>query len=637
MSRARATLTVARPTPAHVVTAPATVAPVAPVAPVASAVDPQWLAYIRNQYAVHNVLGPRPQLAFWVVRWDGKRGLEWLEQTAPVDRPKPFHFEIFFGKESLRDEHYLEAIDEARKTRQVVVKELFGFGDLFYALPADPDGRTFLFAGQFCCAQPTWDSLSEQWRQLTGLEPASGNQDFAEFVTMALDLPVLEPPLLEAIKRFAKLHAEYLGSTRNPTLAARIDALNSETISRLWPMEDWIEKAIGVDKFMPPPWYHEGDLTDWMKEGMGITRLPTTALALMPVASRTETLNPVQVVVRNAQVQRACIELAREMPETAATRLQEYGVAILTSAQRTKSQTRARNELRERAEKFQAFLRERFNVRALVGIGQTVAPGSPLHPSLRGAVQALHMCVQTEEDLLFYDKHPSEKELRYGDLQKAANVLMEAADRENQAEIRVASDRYVRLVLSYSDERIEVVRSLFLATLFHLFGRVERRYPMRTDARDQFADDLTMKLEEAQSLYQVIECFGEALQRLCFVASKALHGPKVIRIEATLQYLRQNFAERLRLPDVARKAGFSVPAFVRVFKEATGTSFLAFVRALRVDFAKRLLTTTHMTTEQIAQSSGFQSQHHLIRSFKKVMGQTPGSYRHDHAIQHVDS
>jgi AraC-like DNA-binding protein len=268
-----------------------------------------------------------------------------------------------------------------------------------------------------------------------------------------------------------------------------------------------------------------------------------------------------------------------------------------------------------------------------VGIGPTVAAGSPLHASLRGAVQALHMCVQTEEDLLFYDKLPADEELRYADLQKAANTLMETADRENQAEIRLASDRYVRFVLSYSDERIEVVRSLFLATLFQLFNRIERRYPMRTDARDQFADDLTLRLEDAGSLYQVIDCFGEALQRLCVVSSKALQGPKVVRMEATLQYLRRNFAESLRLPEVARKAGFSVPAFARVFKEATGTSFLAYVRNLRVESAKGLLTTTHMTTEQIAQSSGFQSQHHLIRSFKKVMRQTPGAYRLEHALR----
>jgi transcriptional regulator GlxA family with amidase domain len=59
---------------------------------------------------------------------------------------------------------------------------------------------------------------------------------------------------------------------------------------------------------------------------------------------------------------------------------------------------------------------------------------------------------------------------------------------------------------------------------------------------------------------------------------------------------------------------------------------LACVRNLRVEAAKGLLTTTHMTTEQIAQSSGFQSQHHLIRSFKKVMRQTPGAYRLEHAL-----
>lgn len=599
--------------------------------------EPAWLTELRTAYAVHNVVGIRSELPFWLIRWDGKRGLEWMDLGDPKDRPKPFHFEIYFGKEALRDEHYLEAIDQARRTKQVVLRQLFGFWDLFYALPADPDGRTFLFAGQFCCEQPTWDSLSEQWLELTGLKPASANQDFVEFVRMALSLPVLETPLLDAIKRFVKLYAEYLGNNRGAALAARIDAVNSEAISRLWPIEDWIDRAIGENKFLLPPWYHEGDLTDWMKEGMGISRLPTTALALMPVAARTEALNPVQSMVRNAQIQRACIELAREMPETAATRLQEYGVAILTSAQRGKSPARARIELRERAEKFQAFLRDRFGVRSLVGIGPTVAPGSPLHPSLRGAVQALHMCVQTEEDLLFQDQDPSDGELRYGDLQKAANAVMEAADRENPAEVRLASDRYVRSVLSYSHERIEVVRSLFLATLFQLFARIERRYPMRTDARDQFVDDLTVRLESAQSLYEVIEGFRESLQRLCFVSSKALHGPKVIRIEATLHYLRQNFAERLRLPEVARKAGFSVPAFVRVFKEATGTSFLAFVRALRVESAKKLLTTTQMTTEQIAQSSGFQSQHHLIRSFKKVMGQTPGAYRAQHTLEPIEA
>src|SRR4051812_4240802 len=95
---------------------------------VASTAEPQWLVHVRTSYAVQNVVGTRSDLPFWLVRWDGKRELEWMELGDPEERPKPFHFEIYFGKESLRDEHYLEAIDEARKTKQVVLKQLFGFG-----------------------------------------------------------------------------------------------------------------------------------------------------------------------------------------------------------------------------------------------------------------------------------------------------------------------------------------------------------------------------------------------------------------------------------------------------------------------------------------------------------------------------
>jgi transcriptional regulator GlxA family with amidase domain len=123
--------------------------------------------------------------------------------------------------------------------------------------------------------------------------------------------------------------------------------------------------------------------------------------------------------------------------------------------------------------------------------------------------------------------------------------------------------------------------------------------------------------------------FEECLGQLWRFASQALEGPKSMRLTTTLQFLKDNFHEQLKLPEVARKAGFSVPAFSRVFRQATGTSFLAYVRSLRVNHAKRLLRTTSLSIEQVAQASGFQSQHHLIRSFKKVTHQTPGHYRRE--------
>jgi AraC-like DNA-binding protein len=600
----------------------------------AESASPDWMTGIQAAYAVHNVVAARPELPFWLIRWDGDRALEWIELTTPDGRKKPFHFEIFFGKEAQRDEHYLKALAEAAGEDRAVLGELFGFCDLFYALPADGSRRTFLLAGQFCRAQPDWEGLSTQWRQLSGLEPASANPDFVAFVRMALGLPVLEAPLQHAVGEFMKLWAAHLtASEDDATLATQINDLNREYFSNHWPIEDWIDNVISPDKFQLSPWYYEGKLTDWMKEGLGISRLPTTALALMPVDARTEALDPVQALVRNAQIQRACIAFARGMPDTAATRLQDYGVSLITSTEPGKGAARARVELRELAQEFQRFVKDRFHTRCFVGIGNTLSPGSTLHPSYREAILALHMCAQLEEDILFFEEHPSAQALRYADLQRAADALTDAFERGSNIETRLASDRFVQIVLSYSTERIEVARSQFLALLFQLFRRVERRHPLPTDARDAVANDLTSRLEHAASLYEVIEAFKEALQRLGLMASKPVHGPKVLRLEATLRYLRENFRESLRLPEVAKKAGFSVPVFTRAFKQATGTSFLAYVRSLRVEHAKRLLATSQMTTEEIAQVCGFQSQHHLLRSFKKVARQTPGAYRKAHAIE----
>jgi AraC-like DNA-binding protein len=353
----------------------------------------------------------------------------------------------------------------------------------------------------------------------------------------------------------------------------------------------------------------------------------------MPVDPRHEPLDPVQMLVRNAEIQRACTAHARTLPDTAATRLQDYGVSVITSADPSKTPARARVELRELAEELQSFVRRRFRTRCLVGIGSTLSPGSPLHPSHREAILALHMCAQREQDILFHDEQPGAQPLRYFDLQRAADAVVDAFDRGNHPQTRLAGDRYVLVVLGYGAERIEVARGQFLALLFQLLRQLERRHPVAEEARDAVATDLTAALEQAASLYEVIERFKEALQRLCLMASKPSQGPKVLRLEATLRYLRENFREPLRLPEVARKAGFSVPVFTRAFKQTTGTSFLAYVRSLRVEHAKRLLATSPMTTEEIAQVCGFQSQHHLLRSFKKVARQTPGAYRKTHTLR----
>ena len=350
-------------------------------------------------YAFHSVIAHRPELPVYAIRDRGDE-LEWIDLSEPRQRLKPFHFEIFFGKEAVRDRHYRDVLDEVKRTGRAVCRPLLGFWDLFVPMTAD----TLLYVGQFYREQPDWETLSAQWRELTGHEPTSADPDFVHFVRMALGIPILEPELLAGYEQLLRIQGDFLTGRAAADVQERIDQLNRDVFSRLWPIETWVDGAIDPDKFHLTPWSLEGKLTDWMKEGLGITRLPTTALALMPLDARSAPLDWVQTLVRNARIQRACIAFARELPETAATHLADYGVSLITSARSSKNAARARLELRERAQQFQHFVKDRFGLRSVVGIGTTLSPGAPLHASHREAVLALHMCAQLEKDVLFFDE-----------------------------------------------------------------------------------------------------------------------------------------------------------------------------------------------------------------------------------------
>ncbi|MFJ9077484.1 GlxA family transcriptional regulator [Streptomyces sp. NPDC102278] len=67
--------------------------------------------------------------------------------------------------------------------------------------------------------------------------------------------------------------------------------------------------------------------------------------------------------------------------------------------------------------------------------------------------------------------------------------------------------------------------------------------------------------------------------------------------------------------------------FARVFRKETGTSPAAYVEAVRVEAARRLLETTDDPLEQVASAAGLGSVETLHRAFRKQLATTPAAYR----------
>ena len=77
----------------------------------------------------------------------------------------------------------------------------------------------------------------------------------------------------------------------------------------------------------------------------------------------------------------------------------------------------------------------------------------------------------------------------------------------------------------------------------------------------------------------------------------------------------------------ARHAGLSRMQFSRLFKQATGLTFMTYLNRLRLDRATRLLLEEDARIIEVADASGFQSVGQFNRFFKKQTGLTPSAFR----------
>ncbi len=89
----------------------------------------------------------------------------------------------------------------------------------------------------------------------------------------------------------------------------------------------------------------------------------------------------------------------------------------------------------------------------------------------------------------------------------------------------------------------------------------------------------------------------------------------------------ERLEEPLRVPDLARAAGMSVRTFTRRFRAETGESPTAWLIRQRVHHAQRLLETTDLPVDAVADRAGLGSAESLRAHLRTQAGVSPTAYR----------
>jgi AraC-type DNA-binding domain-containing proteins len=98
-------------------------------------------------------------------------------------------------------------------------------------------------------------------------------------------------------------------------------------------------------------------------------------------------------------------------------------------------------------------------------------------------------------------------------------------------------------------------------------------------------------------------------------------------IGRAIRYIFDNLTGDVRLSTASDMAGMSEAAFSKYFKRASGQTFSAMVRKLRLSQASKLLRQTSSPIARIAREVGYANLSNFNRQFHADFGTTPSRYR----------
>lgn len=152
-----------------------------------------------------------------------------------------------------------------------------------------------------------------------------------------------------------------------------------------------------------------------------------------------------------------------------------------------------------------------------------------------------------------------------------------------------------------------------------------------------FFDTQLVSRDKYDAILKLLEVFAQHLSIAAEqIATQEAHAEPPM-VQRARKFIEEHQTEDLALEDVAKAVNASTFHFCKMFKRATGMTFTEYLALVRVAKAKKLLVNPQMRISEVAFESGFSSITHFNRTFRKLTGQSPTSFRRNVAGEPVQA
>ncbi|HBB60961.1 MAG TPA: hypothetical protein DCZ61_04110 [Lachnospiraceae bacterium] len=193
-------------------------------------------------------------------------------------------------------------------------------------------------------------------------------------------------------------------------------------------------------------------------------------------------------------------------------------------------------------------------------------------------------------------------------------------------------DRYT---LYFDEQRLDDAVRMYLASI-----QTAPAVPYHLMVREEQEPELSFLLNRMLEFYRLNNPYGEMMlqylfplflvylsQNACPVSSPVRKTSLEISLQKAARYIASNYSSPITLDDAAAAAGFTPTYFSRKFKEMVGIGFRDYLTHLRLKESARLLRSTRLSIQEIADACGFSSSNYFGDVFHSVYGMSPREYR----------
>lgn len=200
--------------------------------------------------------------------------------------------------------------------------------------------------------------------------------------------------------------------------------------------------------------------------------------------------------------------------------------------------------------------------------------------------------------------------------------------------IRLTENAALRVIFCQPDSLNVESLQLDFAKLFRNYKRL---YYI-VDARDKEYEEICSHIAQ---VFGVCEDFSvndkiQVVSYLLLIMRQVIeifrlevpsHDTNYQKLAPVLAYIQDHYAEKLKLSELGGIIHVCDDHLIRLFKEVTGVTPVEYIVNIRIEHSIKLLTTTKLSIEEIANETGFGSGSYLTRIFKQKLNITPGEYR----------